>query len=139
MIGLDTNVLARYFAQDDILQSAQATALIESLTDAEPGFQSLVTLAELVWVMQRTYKTKKSDVVRMLQQLLQAREIVIENLEAVLQALNRFSQSRAGFADCLIERCGHGAGCRDTVTFDMDAAAAAGMRLLIAHTSKLAQ
>jgi len=28
MIGLDTNVLVRYFAQDDAVQSKKATALI---------------------------------------------------------------------------------------------------------------
>jgi hypothetical protein len=40
MIGLDTNVLARYFAQDHPLQSAQATTLIESLDEQHPGFLS---------------------------------------------------------------------------------------------------
>jgi predicted nucleic-acid-binding protein len=32
MIGLDTNVIVRYIAQDDAVQSAQATQLIESLS-----------------------------------------------------------------------------------------------------------
>ena len=31
MVGLDTNVLVRYIMQDDAVQSAKATALIESL------------------------------------------------------------------------------------------------------------
>ena len=48
MIGLDTNVLVRYMAQDDPKQSAVATRLIEKeLSSAEPGFISLVVLAEL--------------------------------------------------------------------------------------------
>ncbi len=32
MIGLDTNVLVRYVTQDDPVQSAKASQLIESLT-----------------------------------------------------------------------------------------------------------
>ena len=52
MIGLDTNILVRYVAQDDPKQSPKATALIESLSDADPGFIGLVALVELVWVMQ---------------------------------------------------------------------------------------
>jgi len=36
LIGLDTNVLARYLAQDDPDQSARATRLIESLDDETP-------------------------------------------------------------------------------------------------------
>ena len=39
MIGLDTNVLVRYLAQDDAAQSAKATRLIEGeLNERNPGF-----------------------------------------------------------------------------------------------------
>jgi predicted nucleic-acid-binding protein len=131
MIGLDTNVLVRYFAQDHKVQSKQATLLIEALTDQVPGFVSLVTLVELVWVMQGAYKANKADVVTILQMLLQTREILVENAEVALQALNRFAESKAGFADCLIERSCHRSGCTYTATFDRDAAATAGMRLLL--------
>jgi predicted nucleic-acid-binding protein len=131
MIGLDTNVVVRYFAQDDEQQSALATAEIESLTDDSPGYISLVTLVELVWVMQGAYKVSKTEIISILQTLLQTREIRVENTEVALQALALFTSSKAGFADCLIERCGHKAGCAYTVTFDSDAAASAGMRLLV--------
>lgn len=44
MIGLDTNVLVRYLAQDDALQARLATQIIEhQLTQERPGFISLVT------------------------------------------------------------------------------------------------
>ena len=42
MIGLDTNVLVRYVTQDDPVQSAKASHLIESLTVAATGLLSLV-------------------------------------------------------------------------------------------------
>lgn len=130
MIGIDTNVLVRYFAQDHKTQSAHATKLMESLTDKTPGFVSLVTLVELVWVMQGAYKAKKTDIVRILQLLLQTREFVVESAEVAMQALACFADSKAGFADCLIERAGHKSGCGYTVTFDTAAAQTAGMRLL---------
>lgn len=38
MIGLDTNVLVRYLAQDDAAQSKKATALMESLSVEPPPF-----------------------------------------------------------------------------------------------------
>ena len=41
MIGLDTNVLARYIMQDDAKQSPKATKFMESLTAGAPGFVSL--------------------------------------------------------------------------------------------------
>jgi predicted nucleic-acid-binding protein len=46
MIGLDTNVLVRYIMQDDPVQSPEATAVIQSLTPAGPGFISIVALVE---------------------------------------------------------------------------------------------
>jgi predicted nucleic-acid-binding protein len=46
MIGLDTNVLVRYLMQDDPHQSAQATALMETLSVTNRGFVSLVSVAK---------------------------------------------------------------------------------------------
>jgi predicted nucleic-acid-binding protein len=49
VIGLDTNVIVRYLAQDDLRQAAAATRLIEGALTAEArGFVSIVTLAEVV-------------------------------------------------------------------------------------------
>ena len=52
MIGLDTNVLVRYLAQDDRRQSAAATRLIEALTVEDPGFIAHATLVERAWVLE---------------------------------------------------------------------------------------
>ena len=47
MIGVDTNVLVRYIAQDDPAQSKRATRLIEhECSAATPGYVSLVALVE---------------------------------------------------------------------------------------------
>jgi predicted nucleic-acid-binding protein len=130
MIGLDTNVLVRYVTQDDPIQSAKASDLIESLTTLSPGFVSLVSVVELVWVLQSCYQSAKSDVVVVLETLLRTRELTIEHAETLWQALRRFTASKADFADCLIERCAHAAGCEYTATFDLNAAKAAGMKRL---------
>jgi predicted nucleic-acid-binding protein len=130
MIGLDTNVLVRYVTQDDPLQSAKASELIESLSTLSPGFVSLVSVVELVWVLQSCYQSAKSDVVTVLETLLRTRELTIEHAELIWQALRRFSANNVDFADCLIERCGHAAGCEYTATFDLNAAKAAGMKRL---------
>jgi predicted nucleic-acid-binding protein len=56
MIGLDTNILVRYLAEDDPVQSPKAREIIERrLTEADPGFISVVTIAETVWVLDRAY------------------------------------------------------------------------------------
>jgi predicted nucleic-acid-binding protein len=56
VIGLDTNFVVRYLAQDDPVQSAKATQVFECrLTEEEPGFVSLVTIVETVWVLDKAY------------------------------------------------------------------------------------
>jgi len=130
MIGLDTNVLVRYVTQDDPMQSAKASRLIESLTATSPGFVSLVTVVELVWVLQSCYASAKSDVVMVLETLLHTRELTVERADIIWQALRKFVANTADFADCLIERCAHAAGCEYTATFDLDAAKATGMKRL---------
>lgn len=129
MIGLDTNILVRYVTLDHEAQSAAAAKVVDSLSSESPGFLSLVVIAELVWVLQFSYSFKKHQIEHVVERLLRSEELVIERAEIVSQALRKFRVSRANFADCLIERCGHAAECQYVLTFDKDAAAA-GMRLL---------
>ena len=129
MIGLDTNILVRYVTQDHPAQSAAAVKIMESLSHESPGFVSLVVIAELVWVLHFSYRFNKHEIEHVVERLLRSKELIVERAEVVSQALRKFGVSRANFADCLIERCGHAAECQYVLTFDKDAAAA-GMRLL---------
>ncbi len=131
MIGLDTNVLVRYIAQDDQVQSSQATDLIESLSSDSPGFIAMVSIVEMVWVLQSCYQSTKSEIVSVIETILSTKELVVERADVIWQALRRFSDSKADFADCLIERCANAAECEYTVTFDQKAAKTAGMRHLV--------
>ena len=53
MIGLDTNVIVRHLTGDDPVQSPEARRVFASLTEAEPGFVSLIALIEAYWVLVR--------------------------------------------------------------------------------------
>ena len=130
MIGLDTNILVRYFTFDHPSQTARAIEVMDSLTAEEPGIVSLVVLAELVWVLESAYKLAKHEIVNCLELLLRSKEVKIENADAAWQALTGFKREGGGYTDRLIERLGHAAGCEYTVTFDQRAANTAGMKLL---------
>ncbi len=130
MIGLDTNVLVRYIAQDDPVQSPKATRLIESLAADAPGYVSLVSTVELVWVLTGCYASAKAEVCMVLETLLRTKEIIVENADVAWKALRLFKASDADFADCLIERSANEAGCGYTATFDRDAVKNCGMRLI---------
>ena len=129
MIGLDTNIVVRYLTHDDPAQAVAAVKVMDSLSPDSPGFLSLIVIVELVWVLEVSYRFKKNEIEKVLETLLRSKELVIERAEIVWQGLRNFRASRADFADCLIERCGHAAECKHTVTFDQNAAAG-GMKLL---------
>ena len=134
MIGLDTNVLARYLTQDDVRQAALASRLIENdLTIARPGFISLVVLAELCWVLSRLYSATMDELADMISDLLNTPQIQVERREVVQAAIRRFKRGKsrkAGLVDALIAELASSEGCSATVTFDKAAVRAAGMTLL---------
>ena len=130
MIGLDTNVLVRYIAQDDPVQSPKATRLIESLSADDPGYVSLVSVVELVWVLMRCYSSSTSEICVVLETLLRTKEIIVENADVVWKAVRLFKASNADFVDCLIERSASDAGCGYTATFDHGAIKNCGMSLV---------
>lgn len=131
MIGLDTNVIVRFLAQDDDAQSPVATRLMSRLTREQPGFVSAVVLAEVTWVLSRAYRASRSDIANAVEGLLRSAELIVENAEAAYRALGMYQASNSGdLADALIAQTGSIAGASETVTFDQSAAASFGMRLL---------
>ena len=115
MIGLDTNVRARYLTQDDVRQAALASRLIENdLTIARPGFVSLVVLAELCWVLSRLYSATMDELADMISDLLNTPQIQVERREVVQAAIRRFKQGKsrkAGLVDALIAELASSEGC----------------------------
>ena len=130
MIGLDTNVLVRYLVQDDAVQSPKATACIESFTADRRGYISLTALVELIWVLTSLYDMNKEGLLGVLDNLLRARTLAIEQPNTVWRAVNLYRSARADFEDCLILCSCQAAECDETLTFDATAAKTAGMRLL---------
>jgi len=131
VIGLDTNVVVRYLAQDDDVQSAVATRFLAKLTKDQPGFISAVVLAEISWVLSRRYRLGRNDIARTIRDLLETAELVIENSEVAYRALGVYLTSASvEFADVLIAETAALAGASETVTFDRNAAKEAGMTLL---------
>jgi len=130
VIALDTNVLLRFFAQDDPAQSRKAEEILAALSDAEPGWIGLVVLMELVWALTRLYRVDKEGTIHVLDQLLIRQEFVLERTETVAVAVELFRAGKADFDDCLIAASAKAAGCSRTLTFDRIGARDAGMELI---------
>lgn len=130
MRALDTNVLVRYLAQDDVRQSARATRLLEvELSAADRGYVSLVVLLETVWVMESRYGADAALVASILSDLLKAPTLQVQDAEAVRMALQRYAQGGGDLHDCLIVALAAQHKAR-VLTFDAKAAKKLGMELL---------
>lgn len=134
MIGMDSNVLVRYLAQDDARQSAIATRLIDKeLSASNPGFISLMVLVEVCWVLKRLYAATQSELADTLNDFLGAAQFQVERREVVQAATQRFSSqkdAKVGITDLLIAEVARNQGCTHTVSFDKGAVRSAGMVLL---------
>ena len=102
MIGLDTNVLARYYIDDEADVEAQrqrlaARRLIES---GQPLMVSKSVVLELEWVMRGYYSFNQAEVTRVIRHLLEQTGITVEGRDAVEQALSN-CEAGIDFADAL--------------------------------------
>ena len=102
MIGLDTNVLARYYIDDETDAEAQrqrlaARRLIES---GQPLMVSKSVILELEWVMRGYYSFNQAEVTRVIRHLLEQTRITVEGRDAVEQSLSN-CEAGIDFADAL--------------------------------------
>src|SRR6266850_2161866 len=103
MIGLDTNILVRYLAQDDPVQSPKAREIIERrLTEKDPGFVSIVAMVETVWVLDRAYGLASQEIAAAIERMLQVDVLIVENEQEVFTAMVALKRGQGSFADALM-------------------------------------
>ena len=130
MIGLDTNILVRYLTQDDPIQSAKATEIIERRFNEEnPGFVSTVAMVETVWVLDRGYRLAANEIAAAVERMLQTDVLVVENEQEVFTAMIALKEGQGSFAGAMIAALAARAGCSCTLTFDQKALRLSGFTL----------
>ncbi|UCU92071.1 type II toxin-antitoxin system VapC family toxin [Hydrogenophaga taeniospiralis] len=84
MIGLDTNVLARYYvASNDAPSQHQSAAAKKLLESGKPLFVSKSVVLELEWELRGYYKSQPKDVLIVLEHLLEMPHVEVEDRVAV--------------------------------------------------------
>jgi len=129
LTGIDTNVIMRYMVRDDEAQHAAAAALLESLSEENPGFVTSVTLAEVYWLLRRRYRLPVTDCLDAIRKLLEADVLEFDDGEGAVRALE-LAENGADFADALIHSTFEQFGVITTVTFDKAASRRLGWKLL---------
>ncbi len=109
MIGLDTNVLTRFIAQDDPLQSPVANRIMNSLTVDEPGWVATATILELVWVLTSKMCLDRAGIAGVFNQMLRQEKLVMEQASVVEEAFSTVSEQQRRF--CRLPGCQFRQGC----------------------------
>lgn len=101
MIAIDTNVLLRYPLRDDEAQAERVRLVIEC------GERMLITdvvLSETVWRLAgRRYSATRSDLIDLVNKLLQDANLRFKDDEVIWSALQTFRRTEADFAATLIK------------------------------------
>ena len=130
MIGIETNVLVRAFAEkEDAKAAAAARKFLLGLTPDDPGFLTQITMAELYWVLSRSYGYSRRDCLAVIRGLLETESMEFHDGEGMVRALS-LAEDGADFADALIQGAMELFGVAETVTFDRAVAEKLGWRLL---------
>lgn len=111
MRAVDTNVLARYYLQDDARQARISRALMES----GDLFVPKTVILELEWVLRAAAEQSAAKVLDCLAHLIGLPGIVVEDREQVELAI-RHARQGIDFADALHLAASHD--CTEMLTFD---------------------
>lgn len=120
MRGLDTNVLV----------GCVLDGQVEPLPGRGPYRVSLVVLAELVWVLSRTFRRPKPEVLVFLDVLTTIDDIRFDKPAVVAAAIKDWAEGPADFPDYLLMRDHASTGAAMTLTRDRKAAKHSGFELL---------
>jgi predicted nucleic-acid-binding protein len=126
MRAVDTNVLVRLITRDDPRQSAAAESYVE-----KGAWVSVLVLTEATWVLSTVYELTPREIARTIEMLLNHRDLVLQDAETVVEALELFREKPAlGFSDCLILHLARKAGHLPLGTFDRSLAKVEGVQKL---------
>src|SRR6516165_3665674 len=91
-------------------------------SEQNPGFISLVTVLEIVWVLRSLLKQTPSEIASHIEHLLAADSLEVQNEQQVFEAAFALKRGTGEFEDALIGALNAWAGYVHTLTFDRKAA-----------------
>ena len=117
MIGVDTNILARFYCDDpeDPESIRQRPIAKRIIIESESLFVPLTVVLELEWIMRAFYEIETAVFCSAIRHLLGMQHVVVEQWEAVSDALD-LHRSGLDFADALHWTCS--AHCSAFISFD---------------------
>ncbi|HBU26311.1 MULTISPECIES: type II toxin-antitoxin system VapC family toxin [Synechococcus] len=128
MRTLDTNVVVRLLIGDDPQQTPIAEQAFLDAIASGGIYLPDVVLAEVAWVL-RGYNLERATRYQLLERLVRTRGVVVDDIDAVIDALEQFRQG-GDLADQLILARATNIGALPVLSFDRRFAASQGVELL---------
>ena len=121
MIAADSNIFLRWLVADD---KAKADAVGEYFKKAEktgePIWVADLVMGEVVWVLQRFYELRPSEVADLVGPLLKAPMLSFENRDRLMESLELFRMHGVDFTDCYIAASAREKVCGGVLSYDKD-------------------
>ena len=128
MRTLDTNVVVRLLIGDDPQQTPIAEQAFLDAIASGGIYLPDVVLAEVAWVL-RGYNLERATRYQLLERLVRTRGVVVDDIDAVIDALEQFRQG-GDLADQLFLARATNIGALPVLSFDRRFAASEGVELL---------
>jgi predicted nucleic acid-binding protein len=97
---LDTNVLLRYFANDDPIKAQAALTLLQRVERGdERVIVSPIVVFEVVFTLQRSYKMPKEAIRRLFWRVLSLRDVQLADKALMRDAFDLYVEQNIAFAD----------------------------------------
>lgn len=99
-VVIDTNLFVRYLTEDD---PKKAKAVERLLNTAEKGeiriFVPSIVIAELVWVLESSYKMKAGDIAELIEAILNTPGMEVADKRIIFSALKLYKKQDIDFID----------------------------------------
>ncbi|BBJ27815.1 PIN domain-containing protein [Athalassotoga saccharophila] len=97
---IDTNVFLRYFTADDPEKSKNSLELLKKIENGEEMVTtSSLVIFETIFTLEHSYKVPRSDILQLLEPILNLKGLSLENKSTFIKALKIYSGGTFSFAD----------------------------------------
>jgi predicted nucleic-acid-binding protein len=100
MIFLDTNIFLRFFLRENELVVRNIEKLFyEIISDRITGISNVLVIAEIVWVLESTYKWGKEKICDNIEFILNTPNIKFKERTIIVHAVNIYKKENIDFID----------------------------------------
>ena len=100
MIFLDTNIFLRFYLRDDEAKAKRCRELLLAVgAGEEEAMTSTMVIAEVVWVLERTYRCSRKQVAEFVMSLLGLPHLMLPEKHVVEVAIACYAEQNIDFID----------------------------------------